>query len=78
MFRNTYIAFINYPCYRNDHTMQDGYPARLKKIYILKAPLWFKGPLKIVSPFLKRKFLERVCTDFNFNLPKIIIIFVKK
>ncbi|KAL5260404.1 hypothetical protein ACHWQZ_G010503 [Mnemiopsis leidyi] len=40
--------------------LQDGYPARLKKIYILKAPLWFKGPLKIVSPFLKRKFLERL------------------
>eukprot|EP00116_Pleurobrachia_bachei_P008044 sb/3468306/ len=50
---------------------QFDYSLSRKLLQLLQAPLWFKGPLKIVSPFLKRKFLERLrlVEDISQHLP---------
>lgn len=42
--------------------MQGGYPARLKKVLIVTAPLWFKAPFKILRLFVREKLRERVFT----------------
>ena len=40
--------------------LKDAYPARLKKIIIISAPLWFKISFKVISTFLNEKIRERV------------------
>ncbi|XP_041464328.1 tyrosine-protein phosphatase non-receptor type 9-like isoform X2 [Lytechinus variegatus] len=40
--------------------LRDGYPARLKRIYVVTPPLWFKAMYKILTPLLKEKIKERV------------------
>lgn len=42
--------------------LQGGYPARLKKVLIVTAPLWFKAPFKILRLFVREKLRERVFT----------------
>ncbi|VEN62916.1 unnamed protein product [Callosobruchus maculatus] len=39
-----------------------GYPAKLKKVLIVTAPLWFKAPFKILRLFVREKLRERVYT----------------
>lgn len=41
---------------------QGGYPAKLKKVLIVTAPLWFKAPFKILRLFVREKLRERVYT----------------
>lgn len=41
---------------------QGGYPARLKKVLIVTAPLWFKAPFKILRLFVREKLRDRVYT----------------
>ncbi|KAG8278152.1 hypothetical protein J6590_027408 [Homalodisca vitripennis] len=49
-------------------TLQDpetafgGYPAKLKKVLIVTAPLWFKAPFKILRLFVREKLRDRVYT----------------
>lgn len=40
--------------------LRDGYPARLKAVYVVTPPLWFKTMYKILTPFLKDKIRDRV------------------
>lgn len=40
--------------------LREGYPARLKAVYVVTPPLWFKTMYKILTPFLKEKVRERV------------------
>ena len=42
--------------------LKGGYPARLKRVLIVTAPLWFKGPFKILRLFVKEKLRDRVYT----------------
>nr|XP_011439449.2 tyrosine-protein phosphatase non-receptor type 9 isoform X2 [Crassostrea gigas] len=42
--------------------LKGGYPARLKKVLIVTAPLWFKAPFKILRLFVKEKLRDRVYT----------------
>ncbi|XP_075159033.1 protein tyrosine phosphatase Meg2 isoform X3 [Haematobia irritans] len=42
--------------------LKGGYPARLKKVLIVTAPLWFKAPFKILRLFVREKLRERVFT----------------
>lgn len=42
--------------------LQGGYPAKLKKVLIVTAPLWFKAPFKILRLFVREKLRERVYT----------------
>lgn len=41
---------------------QGGYPAKLKKVLIVTAPLWFKAPFRILRLFVREKLRERVHT----------------
>ena len=41
-------------------TLQGSLPARLKKVLIVLAPLWFKAPFKILRLFVKEKLRDRV------------------
>ncbi|KAF6022608.1 hypothetical protein EB796_019093 [Bugula neritina] len=42
--------------------LKGSFPAKLKKVLIVLAPLWFKAPFKILRLFLKEKLQERVYT----------------
>ncbi|XP_017777960.1 PREDICTED: tyrosine-protein phosphatase non-receptor type 9 [Nicrophorus vespilloides] len=42
--------------------LKGGYPAKLKKVLIVTAPLWFKAPFKILRLFVREKLRERVYT----------------
>lgn len=48
--------------------LQGGYPAKLKKVLIVTAPLWFKGPFKILRLFVREKLRDRV---FTISLPQV-------
>lgn len=39
---------------------QGAFPARLKKVFIVGAPMWFRLPYSIISLLLKEKLRERV------------------
>ncbi|UYV72522.1 hypothetical protein LAZ67_9003544 [Cordylochernes scorpioides] len=39
--------------------LKGGYPARLKKVLIVDAPLWFKAPFRILRLFVKEKLRDR-------------------
>lgn len=40
--------------------LKGAYPARLKKVLIVAAPLWFKAPFRILQLFLREKLRDRV------------------
>lgn len=42
--------------------LKGGYPAKLKKVLIVTAPLWFKAPFKILRLFVREKLRDRVFT----------------
>ncbi|CAG9566015.1 unnamed protein product [Danaus chrysippus] len=42
--------------------LRGGYPAKLKKVLIVTAPLWFKAPFRILRLFVREKLRERVHT----------------
>ena len=44
------------------------YPARLKKVLIVTAPLWFKAPFKVLRLFVREKLRDRV---FTVSLPQL-------
>ena len=46
------------------------YPARLKKVLIVTAPLWFKAPFKVLRLFVREKLRDRV---FTVSLPQLVL-----
>lgn len=42
--------------------LKGAYPARLKKVLIVTAPMWFKAPFKILRLFVREKLRDRVYT----------------
>ncbi|XP_073989269.1 protein tyrosine phosphatase Meg2 [Rhodnius prolixus] len=48
--------------------LKGGYPAKLKKVLIVTAPLWFKAPFKILRLFVREKLRDRV---FTVSLPQL-------
>lgn len=48
--------------------LQGSYPAKLKKVLIVTAPLWFKAPFKILRLFVREKLRDRV---FTISLPQV-------
>lgn len=53
---------------------QGSYPAKLKKVLIVTAPLWFKAPFKILRLFVREKLRDRVFTvsvsNLSLHIPK--------
>ncbi|KAK6631359.1 hypothetical protein RUM44_005885 [Polyplax serrata] len=54
----------------DSHHLQGGYPAKLKKVLIVTAPLWFKAPFKILRLFVREKLRDRV---FTISIPQLPI-----
>ncbi|XP_040576038.1 tyrosine-protein phosphatase non-receptor type 9 [Lepeophtheirus salmonis] len=50
------------------HLLKGSYPARLKKVLIVTAPLWFKAPFKVLRLFVREKLRDRVYTVSNPQL----------
>ena len=48
------------------------YPARLKKVLIVTAPLWFKAPFKVLRLFVREKLRDRV---FTVSIPQVSFIY---
>ncbi|XP_013403670.1 tyrosine-protein phosphatase non-receptor type 9 isoform X1 [Lingula anatina] len=48
--------------------LKGGFPARLKKVLVVTAPLWFKAPFKILRLFVRQKLRDRV---FTVNSPQL-------
>jgi len=48
--------------------LKGGYPARLKKVLIVTAPLWFKAPFKVLRLFVREKLRDRV---YTVSLPEL-------
>lgn len=42
---------------------QGAFPARLKKVFIVGAPVWFRVPYNLLSLLLKEKLRERVSSQ---------------
>ena len=49
------------------------YPARLKKVLIVTAPLWFKAPFKVLRLFVREKLRDRV---FTVSTPQVAMGFL--
>ena len=41
-------------------SFQGGYPARLKHVYVVMAPFWFRASMVVLSSFLREKIRDRV------------------
>ncbi|KAL1453924.1 hypothetical protein WDU94_010226 [Cyamophila willieti] len=50
--------------------LKGGYPAKLKKVLIVTAPLWFKAPFKILRLFVREKLRDRV---YTVSLPQLSV-----
>ncbi|CAG7835280.1 unnamed protein product [Allacma fusca] len=48
--------------------LKGSYPARLKKVLIVTAPLWFRAPFRILRLFVREKLRDRV---FTVSLPQL-------
>lgn len=48
---------------------QGAFPARLKKVLIVGAPVWFRVPYNLLSLLLKEKLRERVSWDERWSSP---------
>lgn len=48
---------------------QGAFPARLKKVFIVGAPMWFRVPYSIISLLLKEKLRERVSVSRGLCSP---------
>lgn len=50
--------------------LQGAFPARLKKVFIVGAPMWFRVPYSIISLLLKEKLRERVSVGVSCPPPR--------
>lgn len=50
------------------HLLKGCYPARLKKVLIVAAPLWFKAPFKVLQLFVREKLRDRI---YTVSIPQI-------
>lgn len=68
MIGSKYVNFDYELCQKILSLLKGAYPARLKKVLIVAAPMWFKAPFKILRLFVREKLRERV---FMVNLPQL-------
>ncbi|KAG5672620.1 hypothetical protein PVAND_002735 [Polypedilum vanderplanki] len=66
---NSKYSNFDYELSQKILTMLKGcYPAKLKKVLIVTAPLWFKAPFKILRLFVREKLRDRV---FTVSVPQL-------
>jgi len=70
MYGSKYSNF-DYDLSQKMLTMLKGcYPARLKKVLIVTAPLWFKAPFKVLRLFVREKLRDRV---YTVSIPQLVL-----
>jgi len=70
-YRNIFWKIsVSYSCVLFVSIFQGGYPAKLKKVLIVTAPLWFKAPFKILRLFVREKLRDRV---FTVSIPQLTL-----
>lgn len=45
---------------------QGAFPARLKCVFIVSSPLWFRAPFAVLRLFVREKLRERVCVTIFY------------
>ncbi|XP_049575717.1 tyrosine-protein phosphatase non-receptor type 9 [Syngnathus scovelli] len=62
MTNSTYGDFDYELCVKILNLLKGAFPARLKCVFIVSSPLWFRAPFAVLRLFVREKLRERVCT----------------
>nr|XP_023668260.1 tyrosine-protein phosphatase non-receptor type 9-like [Paramormyrops kingsleyae] len=62
MTNSTYGNFDYELCVKILNLLKGAFPARLKYVFIVSSPLWFRAPFAVLRLFVREKLRERVCT----------------
>uniref|UniRef100_A0A8C9VAC1 Tyrosine-protein phosphatase non-receptor type 9 n=1 Tax=Scleropages formosus TaxID=113540 RepID=A0A8C9VAC1_SCLFO len=62
MTNSTYGNFDYELCVKILNLLKGAFPARLKCVFIVSSPLWFRAPFSVLRLFVREKLRERVCT----------------
>ncbi|KAL4640257.1 tyrosine-protein phosphatase non-receptor type 9-like [Arapaima gigas] len=62
MTSSTYGNFDYELCVKILNLLKGAFPARLRCVYIVSSPLWFRAPFAVLRLFVREKLRERVCT----------------
>lgn len=50
---------------------QGAFPARLKCVFIVSSPLWFRAPFAVLRLFVREKLRERVRREFSLEIQMV-------
>ncbi|KAA8594858.1 hypothetical protein FQN60_011993 [Etheostoma spectabile] len=62
MTNSSYGNFDYELCVKILNLLKGAFPARLKCVFIVSSPLWFRAPFTVLRLFVREKLRERVCT----------------
>ncbi|XP_061833013.1 tyrosine-protein phosphatase non-receptor type 9 [Nerophis lumbriciformis] len=62
MTNSSYGNFDYELCVKILNLLKGAFPARLKCVFIVSSPLWFRAPFAVLRLFVREKLRERVCT----------------
>ncbi|KAK6288384.1 hypothetical protein J4Q44_G00389160, partial [Coregonus suidteri] len=62
MTNSSYGNFDYELCVKILDLLKGAFPARLKCVFIVSSPLWFRAPFTVLRLFVREKLRERVCT----------------
>uniref|UniRef100_A0A8C7L9T4 Tyrosine-protein phosphatase non-receptor type 9 n=1 Tax=Oncorhynchus kisutch TaxID=8019 RepID=A0A8C7L9T4_ONCKI len=62
MTNSSYGNFDYELCVKILDLLKGAFPARLKCVFIVSSPLWFRAPFAVLRLFVREKLRERVCT----------------
>uniref|UniRef100_A0A3Q3WL13 protein-tyrosine-phosphatase n=1 Tax=Mola mola TaxID=94237 RepID=A0A3Q3WL13_MOLML len=62
MTSSSYGNFDYELCVKILNLLKGAFPARLKCVFIVSSPLWFRAPFAVLRLFVREKLRERVCT----------------
>ncbi|KAI1883719.1 hypothetical protein AGOR_G00234440 [Albula goreensis] len=68
MTNSTYGNFDYELCVKILNLLKGAFPARLKCVFIVSSPLWFRAPFAVLRLFVREKLRERVCTVKSHEL----------
>ncbi|KAL1024006.1 hypothetical protein UPYG_G00050210 [Umbra pygmaea] len=72
MTSSSYMNFDYELCVKILNLLKGAFPARLKCVFIVSSPLWFRAPFAVLRLFVREKLRERVCTVKAHELPNHI------
>ncbi|XP_047434514.1 tyrosine-protein phosphatase non-receptor type 9 [Mugil cephalus] len=72
MTNSSYGNFDYELCVKILNLLKGAFPARLKCVFIVSSPLWFRAPFAVLRLFVREKLRERVCTVKAHELPSHI------